>query len=316
MKYQKWIIDALIVIFFSTLFILWHSNYNRGIVSSSSELNKFYKIYLITTDNKDQYWQFINQGATDMAALLGVSYKWNAPETKNTDKQIEILNSAVDDGADAILIAVNDPVKTSSAIEDAKARNVKIIYVDTPAYEEAITTLSTDNYHAGEKAGEQMIAELEEKGIKEGRLGIIGVNKATDSTMKREEGFRNYIEKDGRFMIAPTEYENGDPTASQNAAAGLIKQYNDLVGIFGTNEGSSIGAGNAIKADHNRIIGIGFDKSNVTLDLIRSDSLQAIVVQNPYTMGYLGMAEAVAALKGLDTGPKYLDTGVTVLIKR
>lgn len=313
-KYKKYIIDIIVIIAVCTLFITWYNSYEKKKVTVAS-ISQFYKVYLITIDKTDQYWYYVNQGASDMAALLGISYVWDAPEIKDTQRQIEILNKAVDEGANAILIAVNDPIRISSSIEDAKARNVKIIYVDTPAYEEAVITLSTDNYHAGVKAGETMISELEALGIKEGRIGIIGVNTTTDSTMRREQGFRDTIDADGRFIILPTEYENGDPIASQQAAATYIANYKDLVGIFGTNEGSSIGAGNAIKADNNRIIGIGFDKSKAILDLIRSESLKAVVVQNPYTMGYLGMAEAMAALKGFDTGPSYIDTGVSIIIK-
>jgi ribose transport system substrate-binding protein len=40
------------------------------------------------------------------------------------------------------------------------------------------------------------------------------------------------------------------------------------------------------------------------------------MAQNPYTMGYLGMAQAVAALNGYSTGPAKIDTGVAVLTKK
>ena len=37
------------------------------------------------------------------------------------------------------------------------------------------------------------------------------------------------------------------------------------------------------------------------------------MAQNPYTMGFLGVAEAYAAINGLSTGPAVIDTGVAVL---
>jgi ribose transport system substrate-binding protein len=75
----------------------------------------------------------------------------------------------------------------------------------------------------------------------------------------------------------------------------------------------SEGIGNAIKADNNRIIGIGFDKSDKLLQLYNEGSLKALMVQNSYTMGYLGLAEAIAAITGNDTGPSYFNTGISVL---
>jgi ribose transport system substrate-binding protein len=77
-----------------------------------------------------------------------------------------------------------------------------------------------------------------------------------------------------------------------------------------------VGVGNAIKMDNNRLIGVGFDKSDATMKLLEANSLNVIIAQNPYTMGYLGMAEAYAALNGFNTGPSYINTGVTVIRKR
>ena len=95
----------------------------------------------------------------------------------------------------------------------------------------------------------------------------------------------------------------------------MITEYNDLVGLFGTNEGSSIGVGNAIKEVNKKLVGIGFDKSEEILELLKNNGLNAVLVQNPYTMGYLGVAEAVAALKGYDTGPDSINTGVSILLR-
>lgn len=316
MKKDAKLIISILALLASLIFVAWYSKYGANSTITSTSINKYYKIYLITIDNKDQFWYQINQGAMDMASILGVTYIWEAPDSKNTEQQIEILNRAVRAGANAILIAANDPVLLSGPIEDAKARGVKIIYVDTPAYEEAITTLSTDNYHAGVTAARAMIAELEARGIDSGQIGIISVNKITDSTMRREEGFRDTINTDGRFEILETQYRNGDPAASEEAAAEIIVNNSKLVGIFGTNEGSSVGVGNAILDENRRILGIGFDKSDAILQLLREGGLFEVIVQNPYTMGYLGMAQAWAALNGRDTGPEILNTGVSILRRR
>ena len=311
------IISDFLVVLIVLLLLLLHSVQAAGEkVVSTTHLNLPYDIYLITTDKTDQHWYELNRGAFDMTGMLGADYIWLAPETKDTERQIQLLNQAVEEGADAILIAVNDPIRMASPIEDAKANGVKIIYVDTPAYEEVVTTLSTDNYSAGIEAGKAMIKELGELGIESGRIGIIGVNEVTDSTVKREAGFREAIRLDNKYIIVPTDYENGDPVASQEAAIMMLRNYPDMVGLFGTNEGSTIGVGRAIREYRRPITGIGFDKSGEIQDLLKEGSLDAVVMQNPYTMGYLGVAQAIAALKGLDTGPSSINTGVSILRRR
>lgn len=292
------------------------SNATSTTTANATAAGSNYKVYLITMDRADQHWLSVDKGAKTMASSLGITYKWDAPDVKDNAKQIEAINNAVADGANLILLAATDPVAVSEAVKNAKDKNVKIIYVDSPANEPALATLSTDNYNAGKLAGETMLKELESAGTASGKIGIIGVSTATNSTMNRENGFKAAIEASGKFTILTTEYKNGDAAASQEAATGFITGNSDLVGLFGTNEGSTVGVGNAIKtAAGKKIIGVGFDKSSTIQSLLNDGSLKAAMAQNPFTMGYLGMAQAYAALKGESTGPALIDTGVAILTK-
>jgi len=271
-------------------------------------------VFLITMDKMDRHWVTVDEGASAMAERLGLDYRWDGPDTKDTAKQIEVFNNAVAAGADLILLAANDPQAIAQAIETAQAAGVIVMYVDSPANPPATATLLTNNLQAGALAGQTMVDELNAAGKTSGKIGIIGVNTATVSTMNRENGFRQVVEEAG-FTILETEYRDGDAAASQEAAQGFIVGNEDLVGLFGTNEGSSVGVGNAIKASGREIVGVGFDKSDAIMELLADGSLKASMAQNPFTMGYLGVAQAYAALNGLSTGPAVIDTGVAVLRK-
>lgn len=313
MKLRHFILNIAIISLAFVIFIIWYNHYFLSSVDASSPNTKYYKVYLITTDKGFQYWGILNQGAKDMADLIGVQYIWDAPEVRSTREQIEIINRAVQDGADALLIAADDPKRISGAVEDAKARNVQIVYVDSPAYEEAITTLTTDNYAAGVTAARTMIEILENIGINGGAIGIINLAEK-ENTKLREDGFRKVIEEDGRFSIPATIYTESDrPEFTQPAAERMILENPDLVGLFGASEGTSIGVGRAIKASDNKYVGVGFDNTQIMQQLLKDGNLKAIIAQNPYTMGYLGMAEAIAAIMGKQTGPDYINTGVSVL---
>ena len=314
MRLRKIMIDITIISFAFLLFVVWYESVIVKEAQMTIARVKFYEVYLITTDKEYEYWDLINQGAADMAEAVGINYIWDAPEERNVFNQIDVINSAVESGAEALLIAADDPKRISSVVEDAKARGVKVIYVDSPAFEEAVTTLATDNYEAGIRGGETMISILDEMGITEGSVGIVGYAAKANAEL-REKGFRDTLAKDGRFQVLDTlETRQGDPKEAQELAERLINENEDLVGLFGTNEGTSVGVGNAIKANNNQYIGVGFDQTDIMMELLKNGSLKAIVVQNPYTMGYLGMAQAVAAILGKDTGPEYIDTGVSVLV--
>ena len=276
----------------------------------AAEAGTEYKIALITMDSIDQHWVTLNEGAQKAAKELGVTVTYMAPNTKDDAQQIEQVNNAVSAGCQAIIVAANGPDAITSALQEAVAAGVKIIYVDSPANMDAEATFSTDNQAAGQTAGETLLAELEAKGISEGTIGIINTNAASDSTLKREAGFRAAFEGTA-FEILETQYGEGDAAKSQSIAENYITQ--GVVGIFGTNEGSTTGAGNAIKAASSDVVVVGFDKSDAILGLIEDGYILATMAQNPDVMGYEGVKAAVAVLNGEDLGGKVVDTGVSVL---
>lgn len=282
--------------------------------SMESQAGSEAKIALITMDSIDQHWVTLNEGAQAAAKELGVSVDFMAPNTKDDALQIEQVNNAVAGGYNAILVAANGPDAISGALKEAAAAGVKIVYVDSPANVDAVATFSTDNAAAGKKAGEEMLKALTDAGVTSGDIGVINVNAATDSCVKREEGFRSAFEGTD-FNILETQYCEGDAAKSQSSAENFITQ--GVVGIFGANEGSTTGIGNAIKASGKTgIIGVGFDKSDAILNLINDGFLLCTMAQNPDVMGYEGVKAAVAAINGEDMGGAVTDTGVSVLTKQ
>ena len=283
---------------------------SSGEKPAAANSGETYKIALITMDSIDQHWITLKEGAEKAAAELGVELTFMAPNTKDDALQIEQVNNAVSAGNKAIIVAANGPDAISSALKEAEAAGVKIVYVDSPANVEAEATFSTDNTAAGKTAGETMLDALTEKGVTSGKIGIVNVNAATASCVARENGFRSAFDGTG-FELLETQYGEGDAAKSQSIAENYITQ--GVVGIFGCNEGSTNGAGNAVKAAGADVVCVGFDKSDAILGLIDDGYILATMAQNPDVMGYEGVKAAVAALKGEKLGGAVTDTGVSVL---
>lgn len=273
--------------------------------------DKPYKIALITMDSVDQHWVSLKEGAEAEANADGVSVDFMSPDVKDDAKQIECINNAVAGGYDALIVAANSQDAVSGALNEAVQSGMKLIYVDSPANVEAEATFSTDNKAAGYTAGEQMLKALEEKGITEGRIGIVNINTSTNSTLMREEGFREALDGKG-FDILETQYCEGDAAKAQTIAENYLTE--GVVGIFGANEGAATGTGNAIKASGNdQVVGVGFDKSDTLRGLIADGYLYCTMAQNPDVMGKLGVQAAIKVLNGEDLGGAVTDTGVSVL---
>lgn len=271
------------------------------------------KVTLITMDQMDQHWVNVDAGCKKAVEELGtIDYTWMAPDVKDDAKQIECVNNAVAGGAEVLLVAANGPTAISSALEAAAKEGVKILYVDSPADFPGLQTLATDNEAAGKTAGTQLLEALKAAGKAEGSIGIINVNAATASTVAREKGFRAAFEGLAFKLLEP-QYCDGDAARAKDMAANFITQ--GCVGLFGANEGSTVGVGNAIQEAGGAVIGVGFDKSDMILGLIKDGHLLCTMAQNPVVMGYEGMKSAARALAGEELSPKMVDTGVSVLTK-
>ena len=270
------------------------------------------KLALITMDSIDQHWITLKEGAEKAAAEPGVELVFMAPNTKDDAQQIEQVNNARASGCNAIIVATNGSGAISTVLKEAANTGIKIVYVDSPANVLTEATFSTDNTAAGKTAGQTMLDALNAKGVTSGKIGIVNVNAATASTVARETGFREAFEGTD-FELLETQYGEDDAAKSQSIAENYITQ--GVVGIFGGNEGSTNGAGNAVKADGANVVCVGFDKSDAILGLIEDGYILATKAQNPDVMGYEGVKAAVAALNGADLGGKVIDTSVSVLTK-
>ena len=146
-------------------------------------------------DLADDFWKSIDSGCRKAVAEFGdTDYKWIAPDVNEDLPQRICIEQAVEDGAEAIILAASSPTGVNESLEKAAQAGVKIIFVDNAAEFDCVAFLATNNELAGRVAGETMKKALTEAGIKSGKIGL-AVNKSNvTSTALRVEGFRKIFE--------------------------------------------------------------------------------------------------------------------------
>lgn len=283
-------------------------------IQTTSTTANSYTVYLITMDLADSYWKSIDDGCLAAVGEIGnITYKWTGPDAHDDALQSACIDDAVANGANAILLAANSKDGVNASLEKAADAGCKIVYVDSAASYDCVTALSTDNTIAGKTAGETMIKALQEKGITSGTIGVMGVTADTASCVARENGFRQAFEETD-FTLADTIFMQDDAGNVTNAVNdGLSQNY---VGFFGTNEGTTVAIGNAVKDASAESTVVGFDTSDAVLSLVADGIIYATMQQNPQVMGHDGMSIAIQALEGTYTDTNTItDTGVTVITK-
>ena len=271
-----------------------------------------YKIYLITMDLADDFWKSIDLGCRKAVSELGgIDYKWIGPDVNEDLPQRRCIEQAVDEGADAILLAASSPRGVNESLEKAAQAGVKIIYVDNAAQFDCVAFLATDNELAGMIAGETMKTALIEARITSGTIGLMVNKDNVTSTALRVKGFRKVFEG-SNFTLADTFFMEDDPQRIKT----FVKEHPDYIAFFGSNERTALALGQQIKDSASKQIVIGFDTSDEVLTLLYDGAIYATIQQKPDVMGYDGIRIALDALKGNYTETNaVIDTGVKIIYK-
>ena len=271
-----------------------------------------YKIYLITMDMVDDYWTSIDKGCRQAVEEIGgIDYEWIGPDQNLDGPQMECIDKAVANGANAILLASSSPRGVIPSLEKAKAAGVKIIYVDNPSEFDHVAFLATDNEAAGKIAGETLKKALADAGITSGVIGMSANKDNVTSTELRNKGFRTAFEGT-EFTLADVFYmEDNDQSLKDYAAA-----HPEYVAFFGSNERTARNIGEQMRDLNSKQLVMGFDTSDSVLTLINDGYIFATIQQKPEVMGHDGIKIAVETLSGKFTETnKRIDTGVTVIQK-
>ena len=290
--------------------VIYDSSRNATNVSGEE---KKYKVYLITMNMLDDFWKSMDTGCRQAVNKLGnVDYKWIGPDVHEDDLQAICIDQAVEEGADAILLASSSPTGVNESLKKADEAGVKIIYVDNAATYDGVAFLSTDNKLAGEIAAETMQQALSEAGITSGKIGIMTNKITTISTNLRGEGFREKF-KGTAFTVTDTFYMEDDP----QRIGDFIKNNMDYVAFFGSNEMTTVALGKYMKEMDPKKIIVGFDTSDAVLALVYDGIVYAVMQQNPELMGSRGVEIAIKALEGTYNEEKNtkVDTGINVIKK-
>jgi ribose transport system substrate-binding protein len=274
------------------------------------------KAIFIAMDSQDEHWQKVKAGTEAKAKELGnIDLTFNAPPTKlDSVTQLQMVEDAITKKVDILMVAPLNADAIVPAVEKAKQAGIVVIIIDSAANTGVYDSfLSTDSVAAGAMAADKLAEAIGGRG----KIAIINHQAGAGTTLARQSGFENQVKaKYPNITIVGTQYSDGDKTKALNIATDFMTANPDLAGIYATNEGSTIGAGNAIiqAGKANKVKFVGFDWSADTKALIEQDVLYATMVQNPFVMGYEGLQAGVDAYNKKPV-QKQVDTGVTVANK-
>jgi ribose transport system substrate-binding protein len=279
-------------------------------------------IPIIVKDKTQLYWQVVLAGARKAGQELGVDVvELGADSESDIAGQIGILAKAAATSPAAIVIAPAQFAALGKPIDDA-AKEAKIVGIDSDADSSAFTSLlRTDNVRAGNIAADILAEQIKRTyADAEGDVAIITSLPGVASLDQRARGFGDQLKtKYGALDIVAHKVGDGQATDGYKMMMDLIADYPELRGVFASNMVMAKGAAQAVAEKRTNKGGdtinlVGFGADNQLAQYLQDGAVGALVVQDPFRMGYDGIKTALAASRG-EHVPANIDTGANLITK-
>ena len=279
-----------------------------GSDDGGSSAGKTPYIAIVSKGFQHQFWQAVKQGAEAEAKKEGVKITFEGPAAEtDVEDQMTMLTNALAKQPDAIGFAALDSEAAAPLLEQAKDAKIPVIAFDSGVESDIpLTTAATDNLAAAAEAAKHM-ADLVGGS---GKVAMIVHDQTSLTGQQRRDGFTKWMEENAPDIeLLPVQYGDGDQAKSADIAKSIMAANPDLKGIYGSNEGSAIGAIKGVEESGKKgVVVVGFDSGQAQIDAINSGVEAGAITQNPVGMGEELVKAAVKAING-DTLPKTIDTG-------
>jgi len=276
-------------------------------------------IPVIVKDTTSPYWQIVFAGARQAAKDLNVNVpELGAQSESDISGEISILENAAAGKPAAIVIAPTEFKALGKPIDEA-AKKVPIIGVDSVADSKAFTSfLTTDNEVGGKIAADGMAAAIAAKyGKAEGEVALITHLPGVGSLEARNKGYKEELAaKYPDLKLVADKVSDGQATTGLNIMTDLITANPKLRGVFADNliqcEGASQAVAENKKGDTIKLV--CFDADDKLIAYLKDGTIAALLLQDPYRMGYDGVKTGLAVSKG-EKVPAFVDTGANLITK-
>jgi ribose transport system substrate-binding protein len=286
-----------------------------GVFSTACSRSEGTRIVVIPKATAHVFWQTVHAGARAAGREGGVEIEWMGPAAE-TDfaRQIEIVDSAITSRADGIVLAPTEATSLVGVVERAARESVPLVVFDSGIdTEDYVSFVATNNYEAGGKAARALGALLNGKGT----VAMVKNVAGSSSTMQREKGFEDTLSAEfPAIQKVAEQYCSSDVAKALAAAENMLTAHPDLDALFASAEPATVGAGRALRGRDltGKVKFVGFDFSDPIEQDLRAGVVDALIVQDPYNIGYQAVKAVLARIAG-ETPQKQIDTPATVVTK-
>jgi len=278
-------------------------------------------IAVIPKGTSHVFWASIHAGAVKASRELDVDIIWRGPLREDErDSQVSEVEGFVSRGVSGIVLAPLDEAALVEPVASAARSKIPVVIIDSGLKsDQYVSFVATDNHKGGALAGEHMVKLLGGKG----KVVLLRYAEGSNSTGEREKGFLEALQgARGIEVVSANQYGGADVEGAYKKSEAVLSGFKasdgrlGVDGIFCPNESTSFAMLRVLQDNRwaGKVRFIGFDASDNLVKGLREGQIDALIVQDPVRMGYLGVKTMVDHLRGRAV-EKRIDTGVHLVTK-
>jgi len=260
------------------------------------------------------YFISMNAGIQAEAKKLGgYNIILQGSPTYSPETQVPILQSLLAKHLDAAIVAPTDVTALNPTLNQYKQKKVPLFLGDAGVSDTSlpVATVETDNYGGGVAAADAMAKAI-------GGHGTVAVESfvpGSGSGAPRVTGFMHEMNaKYPKVTVLPVQYGKSDVSLTASQVGAELTAHSDLVGVFGANDASALGAGEAVHSAGKKVTVVAYDADPDEVKNLKSGLFSILIAQHPYDEGVLLMQEVNDYFKGQRSAIKPVTkTPVTVV---
>jgi len=262
------------------------------------------KITFLPKQVNNPYFTVAQGGAEKAATALGEQLKATGPSSADASSQVTYINTAAQQGQNALLLAANDSNAVAPALKAARKQGMKVVTFDSDAATDARDLFIN-------QASSQEIAAGQVKLISDaiGGAGEIAILSATANgtnqnawiaIMKQELAKPAYA----KITLDEIAYGNDDDQTSFQKTQGLLQAHPNLKGIISpTTVGVAAAARYLDSSSYKGKVALtGLGTPNQMRKFLQDGTVGSIALWDPAQLGALATYAAVALASGQITG--------------
>lgn len=252
------------------------------------------------------YFTAMERGGKQAAEDLGVEFTYRGAPTASAPQQVQLMDTLVRQGYDAVSVSVLDPASINPAIAGARAKDVHVLTSDSDSPDserEAYVAQATDEA-LGHTLMDRLAAQIGERG----QVGIVS-GEATATNLNAWIKFmkQRAQEKYPDVEIVDTRFTKGGATEdAQRQAQELMTSHPQLKGLVAVASTTVPGVAQAVDAAGKQgdVAVIGYGSPATVRPFIKSGVMKESILWDPEQLGYL----TVWAMKQIAEGEEFQPT--------